>query len=127
MIFGAHVIVFTHDADADRAFFRDVLGLASVDSGGGWLIFAMPPSEIAFHPTDEPPVNEIYLLSDDLATDMHRLVARAWTSRRSTRSDGERSLASRCPVARRSVCTNPSTRRRISAVEAARHWSSRVD
>ena len=53
MIFGAHVIVFTPDADADRAFFRDVLEMDSVDSGGGWLIFAMPPSEIAFHPTDE--------------------------------------------------------------------------
>jgi len=73
MIFGAHVIVFTQNADADRAFFRDVLGLSSVDSGGGWLIFAMPPSEIAFHPTDDSPMNEIYLLSDDLATDMRRL------------------------------------------------------
>jgi catechol 2,3-dioxygenase-like lactoylglutathione lyase family enzyme len=75
MIFGAHVIVFTHDADADRAFFRDVLGLTSVDSGGGWLIFAMPPSEIAFHPTDDSHVNEIYLLSDDLVADMGRLIA----------------------------------------------------
>ena len=75
MIFGAHVIIFTHDADADRAFFRDVLGLTSVDSGGGWLIFALPPSEGAFHPTDDSPVNEIYLLSDDLAADMGRLVA----------------------------------------------------
>jgi len=79
MIFGAHVIVFTNDADADRAFFRDVLGLTSVDSGGGWLIFAMPPSEIAFHPTDDRPVNEIYLLSDDLAADMGRLVAQGVT------------------------------------------------
>jgi catechol 2,3-dioxygenase-like lactoylglutathione lyase family enzyme len=79
VIFGAHVIVFTHDADADRAFFRDVLGLASVDSGGGWLIFAMPPAEIAFHPTDESAVNEIYLLSDDLAADIVRLVDRGVT------------------------------------------------
>jgi catechol 2,3-dioxygenase-like lactoylglutathione lyase family enzyme len=73
MIFGAHVIVFTHDADADRAFFRDVLELESVDSGGGWLIFAMPPMEVAFHPTDETPTNEIYLLCDDLASEMTRL------------------------------------------------------
>lgn len=73
MIFGAHVIVFTHDAEADRNFFRDVLGLSSVDSGGGWLIFEMPPSEVAFHPTDESPTNEIYLLCDDLAAEMRVL------------------------------------------------------
>jgi catechol 2,3-dioxygenase-like lactoylglutathione lyase family enzyme len=73
MIFAAHVIVFTHDADADRAFFRDVLGLSGVDSGGGWLIFALPPTEIAFHPTDETATNELYLLSDDLPSDMRRL------------------------------------------------------
>jgi catechol 2,3-dioxygenase-like lactoylglutathione lyase family enzyme len=70
MIFGAHVIVFTHDAEADRNFFRDVLGMSSVDSGGGWLIFEMPPAEIAFHPTDDSPTNEIYLLCDDLAAEM---------------------------------------------------------
>ncbi|HXC19641.1 MAG TPA: VOC family protein [Acidimicrobiales bacterium] len=76
MIFGAHVIVFTHDAEADRNFFRDVLGMESVDSGGGWLIFAMPPSEIAFHPTDESPTNEIYLLCDDLGSEMRQLEAK---------------------------------------------------
>jgi catechol 2,3-dioxygenase-like lactoylglutathione lyase family enzyme len=79
MIFGAHVIVFTHDAEADRNFFHNVLGLASVDSGGGWLIFEMPPSEIAFHPTDESPTNEIYLLCDDLATEMKQLQAKGVT------------------------------------------------
>jgi catechol 2,3-dioxygenase-like lactoylglutathione lyase family enzyme len=73
VIFGAHVIVFTPDADADRAFFRDVLELTSVDSGGGWLIFAMPPSEIAFHPTDDAPTNELYFLTDDLTAEMARL------------------------------------------------------
>jgi catechol 2,3-dioxygenase-like lactoylglutathione lyase family enzyme len=73
VIFGAHTIVFTHDADGDRTFFRDVLEMDCVDSGGGWLIFEMPPSEIAFHPTDETPTNEIYLLCDDLAAEMSRL------------------------------------------------------
>ncbi len=74
MIFGAHMIVFTRDADADRAFFRDVLDMEGVDSGGGWLIFEMPPSELAFHPlTDDAPTNEIYLLCDDLADEMARL------------------------------------------------------
>jgi catechol 2,3-dioxygenase-like lactoylglutathione lyase family enzyme len=73
MIFGAHVIVFTHDAEADRAFFRDVLEMDSVDSGDGWLIFQLPPSEVAFHPTDEGATNEIYLLCDDLIAEMQRL------------------------------------------------------
>ena len=50
MISAAHVIVYSKDADADRAFFRDILGLPSVDAGHGWLIFALPPSEVAFHP-----------------------------------------------------------------------------
>ncbi len=73
------MIVFTHDADADRQFFRDVLEMPSVDSGGGWLIFAMPPSEIAFHPTDEGATNEVFLLSDDLTSDMQRLEAKGVT------------------------------------------------
>jgi catechol 2,3-dioxygenase-like lactoylglutathione lyase family enzyme len=75
VIFGAHIIVFTHDADADRAFFRDVLGLPSVDSGGEWLIFEMPPGELAFHPTDGAMTNEIFLLCDDLAAEMRELKA----------------------------------------------------
>ena len=52
MIFGAHVLLYSHDAEADRAFFRDVLQLKNVDVGGGWLIFALPPAEIAIHPSD---------------------------------------------------------------------------
>ena len=47
MIFGAHVVVYSKDAEADRAFFRDVLGFAAVDAGHGWLIFALPPAEAA--------------------------------------------------------------------------------
>ncbi len=110
MIFGAHVIVFTHDAEADRNFFRDVLGMESVDSGGGWLIFAMPPSEIAFHPTDESPTNEIYLLCDDLGSEMRQLEAKGVAFSRWTKNVGERSRDSRCPAARRSVSISPSTR-----------------
>ena len=53
MITGVHAIIYTKDADKDRAFFRDVLRFKSVDSGNGWLIFKLPPSEVAFHPTDE--------------------------------------------------------------------------
>ena len=66
LISGAHVIIYSRDADADRAFFKDVLGLESVDSGGGWLIFALPPSEVAFHPTEEEGRHELYLLCDDI-------------------------------------------------------------
>jgi catechol 2,3-dioxygenase-like lactoylglutathione lyase family enzyme len=65
VITGVHAIVFTRDADADRAFFRDVLGLSSVDAGGGWLIFALPPAELAAHPAGED-AHELYLMCDDI-------------------------------------------------------------
>lgn len=66
LISGTHVLIYSRDAEADRAFFKDVLGLDSVDSGGGWLIFALPPSELAVHPTDEADYHELYLLCDDI-------------------------------------------------------------
>jgi predicted enzyme related to lactoylglutathione lyase len=66
MITGVHAVVFSEDADATRAFLRDALGLSFVDAGGGWLIFALPPAEIAVHPTDEQPHYELYLMCDDL-------------------------------------------------------------
>ena len=53
VISGAHIIVYSKDAEADRAFVRDVLGFASVDAGHGWLIFALPPAEAAFHPAED--------------------------------------------------------------------------
>jgi predicted enzyme related to lactoylglutathione lyase len=64
VISGAHVILFSRDAEADRAFLRDVLGFDSVDAGGGWLIFALPPSEVAVHPADGPR-HELYLMCED--------------------------------------------------------------
>src|SRR5437899_11283197 len=73
MISGAHVIVHSKDAEADRAFFRDVLGFKSVDAGHGWLIFALPPAEAAFHPSDENGVHELYLMCDDLKAEMSSL------------------------------------------------------
>jgi catechol 2,3-dioxygenase-like lactoylglutathione lyase family enzyme len=66
MITGAHAIVYTRDAEADRAFFRDVLGFQSVDAGGGWLIFALPPAELAAHPSDDGGRHELYLMCDDI-------------------------------------------------------------
>jgi catechol 2,3-dioxygenase-like lactoylglutathione lyase family enzyme len=65
LINAVHSILFARDADAARAFFADVLGLESVDAGGGWLIFALPPAELAVHPGDEPR-HELYLMTDDL-------------------------------------------------------------
>src|ERR1700693_800403 len=62
LIFGAHVIVFSNDASADRAFFRDVLGYPSVDAGHDWLIFALPPTELAVHPADDQVAHELYLM-----------------------------------------------------------------
>ncbi len=76
MIHGAHVIVYSRDADADRGFFRDVLGLAHVDAGDGWLIFALPPAEVAVHPAEEQDVHELYLMCDDLDAEMARLRGR---------------------------------------------------
>ena len=66
MIVGAHAIIYTKDAEADRAFLRDVIGLSGVDVGGGWLIFALPPSEVALHPSDRNDVHELYLMCDDV-------------------------------------------------------------
>ena len=66
MISGAHAILYSTDPDADRAFLRDVLRLPNVDVGGGWLIFGLPPSEVAVHPADENGRHELYFLVDDL-------------------------------------------------------------
>ena len=73
MISGAHVVVYSKDAEADRAFFRDVLDFKSVDAGHGWLIFALPASEAAFHPADKNGPHELYFLCDDLKSEMAAL------------------------------------------------------
>jgi hypothetical protein len=74
MISGAHVIVYRKDTEADRAFFRDVLGFKSVDAGHGWLIFALPPAEAAFHPSGENGVvHELYFMCDDLKAEITSL------------------------------------------------------
>jgi catechol 2,3-dioxygenase-like lactoylglutathione lyase family enzyme len=66
MITGAHAILYSKDPDADRAFLRDVLGFPHVDAGGGWLIFRLPPAEVAVHPSDEDDGHELYLMTDDV-------------------------------------------------------------
>ena len=66
MITGAHSIIYSTSPDADRAFLRDVLKLPNVDVGDGWLIFGLPPAEVAFHPSNENDVHEFYLMCDDV-------------------------------------------------------------
>jgi catechol 2,3-dioxygenase-like lactoylglutathione lyase family enzyme len=74
MISGAHVVLYSKNAEADRAFFRDVLGFPSVDAGHGWLIFALPPAEAAIHPSEEDGVaHELYLMCDDLKAEIASL------------------------------------------------------
>ncbi len=66
MIIGAHSIIYSTNPDEDRAFLRDVLRLTNVDVGGGWLIFGLPPAEVAVHPSDKNDVHEFYLMCDDV-------------------------------------------------------------
>jgi predicted enzyme related to lactoylglutathione lyase len=76
VITGAHAIFYSRDADGVRAFFRDVLELPSVDAGHGWLIFALPPAEVAAHPTDDAARSELYLMCDDIHATVAELEAR---------------------------------------------------
>lgn len=76
MVIGAHTIIFSEDADALRKFFRDVLRFPAVDAGGGWLIFALPPAELAAHPADEAGRHELYLMCDDVHATRRELEGR---------------------------------------------------
>ena len=78
MIIGAHAIIYTEHADEARAFLGDTLGLRSVDAGQGWLIFALPPAELAIHPGEEPH-HELYLLCDDIDRTFAELEAKGAT------------------------------------------------
>jgi hypothetical protein len=73
MITGAHIIIYSTDAEADREFIRDVLEFPHVDAGEGWLVFALPPAELAVHPAEENGSRELFLMCDDLEATLHRL------------------------------------------------------
>jgi polyphosphate glucokinase len=73
---GVHALIFSQDADGVRAFLRDVLGFSSVDAGGGWLIFALPPAELGVHPDEGPGHHELYLMCDDLEASIEELKAK---------------------------------------------------
>jgi len=79
LINGAHSIIYSTDADADRAFLRDVLGLPAVDVGRGWLIFALPPSEVAVHPAEGNRRHELYLMTDDVGAFVKAMADRGMT------------------------------------------------
>ena len=75
-IIGAHTIIYSKSAEADRAFLRDVFGLPNVDVGHGWLIFAVPPAEVAVHPSEENNIHEFYLMTDDVQGLFESLIKR---------------------------------------------------
>ena len=76
MITGVHAIIYAGQAEEVRAFLRDVLGFQSVDAGGGWLIFACPPAELAAHPAESGNRHELYLMCDDIDTTVKELTAK---------------------------------------------------
>jgi hypothetical protein len=76
MIHGAHVVIYSTDAEADRAFFRDVLKYPHADAGHGWLIFALPPAEVAVHPSEKNDVHELYLMCDDVRALVSEMTAK---------------------------------------------------
>jgi hypothetical protein len=76
VITGVHAILFAEDAEATRAFLRDTLELDSVDAGGGWLIFALPPAELAAHPSSDSGRHQLYLMCDDILTTVANLEAK---------------------------------------------------
>jgi len=79
LINGAHVVIYSKDSEADRAFFRDVLQFPCVDAGHGWLIFAMPPVEAAFHDSEKNDQHELFLMCDDLAATLTDLQSKQVT------------------------------------------------
>jgi catechol 2,3-dioxygenase-like lactoylglutathione lyase family enzyme len=88
MITGMHTIVFSPDAVKMRAFFADVLNLRSVDAGGGWLIFALPPAELAVHPADGDGRPELYLMCDDIQATLAELRAKGVETAREVSDQG---------------------------------------
>ena len=79
MISGTHIVIYSQDAEADRAFFSKVLGIDSIDAGRGWLIFALPPAEAAFHPAEENERHELYFMCANLQEEMTELAKRGVT------------------------------------------------
>jgi len=111
MISGAHVVVYSKDAEADRAFFRDVLGFKSVDAGHGWLVFALPPGEAAFHPSAENGPHELYFMCDGLKAEMTSLAKKGLSALKLRKHDGVQLRRCGFPVAARSDFISQNIRR----------------
>ena len=94
MINGAHVILYSRDAEADRAFIHDTLGSPGVDAGGGWLILKLPPAEIAVHPPDDETKHELYLMCDDIERTLVELESKGAKISDPVRDEGWGLLAS---------------------------------
>lgn len=110
MITGMHAIVFSPEADKVRTFFADVLGMSSVDAGGGWLIFALPPAELAVHPVDGESHHELYLMCDNIQTTLAELRGKGVeVSGMSPIRAGGFSRPSACPTARSFPFMSPGT------------------
>lgn len=116
MLTGAHVVIYSKDAAADRTFFRDVLRFPSVDAGNGWLIFALPHTEAAFHPLHENNKHEMYFTCDDLSATMAALRQSVCASAKSWKRSGEREPAC-CCRAGKLACTSRSIRCRSRPAE----------
>lgn len=143
MITGAHAILYSTDPDADRDFLKDVLGLPHVDVGGGWLIFGLPPSEIAVHPAEDGGKQELYFLVDDVtafiaAMGKHRLQTSAIHEERWGRLteltlpgggkigvyEAKHARPPTAPASKARASTTPSATRRAPVARRARRPSS---
>jgi predicted enzyme related to lactoylglutathione lyase len=80
MINGVHALIYTKNADAVRAFFRDIVGTPHVDAGHGWLIFALPPAELGIHPAEDEESHELYLMCDDIERTIAELKTKGVTA-----------------------------------------------
>ena len=106
MINGAHIVIFSTDADADRAFFRDVLGYPFVDAGHDWLIFALPPAELAVHPAEANGAHELFLMCDDVEQFVAPLASAGCTA---SSAGGSAKMSQSCPASTKGY---PSTSRK---------------
>jgi catechol 2,3-dioxygenase-like lactoylglutathione lyase family enzyme len=88
MINGLHAVIFSRDAEGVRAFLRDILGFVSVDAGGGWLIFALPPAELAAHPSDDDGHHQLYLMCDDVQASVEELAGKGVEFAHPVRDEG---------------------------------------
>lgn len=88
MITGVHALIYTKDAEDVRAFFRDILGLSSVNAGEDWLIFALPPAELGIHPSDDKYQHELYLMCDDVNATMTELKSKGVEFTRPVKDEG---------------------------------------